>query len=90
MKYIPQRTCVVCKNKQPKNNLIRIVEQNETFVIDNFQKISARGFYICNNINCANNISKKRVLSRLYKTNIAQEKHQNLENLLINYLNNKK
>ena len=38
MKYSPTRTCVVCRQKAYKQDLLRIVEQNNEFVFDESQK----------------------------------------------------
>lgn len=89
MEFSPKRTCVVCRKKEDKHNLIRIVEQNELFNIDENQKLSARGFYVCASIDCVDQIVKRRVLSRLKKTNVAEQKHIELQNLLYNYINRK-
>lgn len=87
MKYSPTRTCVVCRQKANKQDLFRIVEQNTDFVLDTTQKTNSRGFYICKNSECINSITKKRILSRLKKTNIAESEHLKLQESLNKYLN---
>ena len=87
MKYSPKRTCVVCRKSQDKQDLIRVVEIDESIVIDINQKINSRGFYFCKNSECINSVAKKRVLSRVKKTNIASQKHESLQNLLNNFVN---
>lgn len=53
---IPIRTCMICRKKQEKSNLIRIVSKKETdnvvAVFDKDQKANSRALYICKNINC--------------------------------------
>ena len=87
MKYSPTRTCVVCRQKANKQDLIRIVEQNNEFMIDQSQNINARGFYICKNNECISSINRKKILSRLKKTNIAESAHIKLQESLNKYLN---
>lgn len=87
MKYSPTRTCIVCRQKANKQDLLRIVEQNNNFDLDTTQKINTRGFYICKNLECINSIAKKRVLSRLKKTNVAESEHVKLLESLNKYLN---
>ena len=87
MKYSPTRTCVVCRNKANKQDLLRIVEQNKEFVLDQNQKINARGFYICKNHECINSLNRKKILSRIKKTNIAESEHLKLEENLTKFLN---
>ena len=87
MKYSPTRTCLVCRQKAYKQDLLRIVEQNNEFVFDESQKSNTRGFYICKNLECVNNIARKRILSRLKKTNIAESEHLKIQETIIKHLN---
>ena len=59
-------SCIACRKKDIKKNLIRIVrENNENFVIDKKQKKNYRAMYICPNINCI-----KKCVSLLEKNKI--------------------
>ena len=47
-RHVPMRTCVVCKDKKPKQELLRIVRTPEGEVhVDVTGKLSGRGGYIC-------------------------------------------
>lgn len=87
MKYSPIRTCVVCRQKAPKQGLLRIVEQNNEFILDENKKINTRGFYICKSQECVNSINRKKILSRIKKTNIDESKHLKLQENLNKFLN---
>lgn len=64
---MPTRSCVVCKKKDEKKNLIRIVSIEGKAIIDKNQKINSRAIYFCNNENCINKFIK---LSQKKKINI--------------------
>ncbi len=47
-RHVPMRTCVLCGDKRPKHQLIRIVRTNDDSVcIDERSKTSGRGCYVC-------------------------------------------
>ncbi|NLV48736.1 MAG: YlxR family protein [Clostridiaceae bacterium] len=52
-KKIPQRMCVSCRTMKPKNNLIRVVvDQNGEMSLDQTGKKPGRGAYVCRSRNC--------------------------------------
>ncbi|MDX9850423.1 MAG: YlxR family protein [Anaerolineaceae bacterium] len=51
-KHIPQRTCVGCREVQPKRSLTRVVRTDTGIVIDPSSKMSGRGAYIHNLKTC--------------------------------------
>lgn len=62
----PIRSCIACRKKEIKSNLIRIVkENNEEFVIDKKQQKNGRAMYICPNVSCL-----KKCVSLLEKNKI--------------------
>lgn len=55
----PCRTCIVCKNKTNKDNLIRIIADEQSVAkYDKTQKINSRGIYLCKDKNCLNKCIK--------------------------------
>lgn len=73
------RTCIVCKNKDDKNNFIRIVRnKNNEFSIDKSSKKNGRGCYVCNNTDCVQKLKKTHALNRAYKVNISEEIYDNI------------
>lgn len=52
-KHKPQRTCVVCRQKRDKRNLLRLVRTAEDgVVVDLTGKRNGRGAYICDQSAC--------------------------------------
>lgn len=60
-KKIPERKCVGCNEKKPKNELIRIVRCAQTGVIeiDRTGKKNGRGAYICSDAACLKKARKR-------------------------------
>lgn len=73
-KHVPLRSCIACREKQPKRNLIRIVRTPEgTFEIDLRGKRSGRGAYLCRRQQCWNAALQPRLLSHALKSEITAE-----------------
>lgn len=72
-KKMPERKCVGCNEKKPKNELIRIVRTAETgeIQIDATGKKNGRGAYICPSSACLKK-AKKRLPASL-ETQIPEE-----------------
>lgn len=52
-KHIPMRTCIVCRQSQPKRSLIRIVASSEQGIVaDPTGKLVGRGAYVCHTLAC--------------------------------------
>lgn len=57
---MPERTCVCCRKKSEKENLIRLSEIENKYVFDEKMNIQNRGFYICQNSSCVEKLSKHK------------------------------
>lgn len=67
----PIRSCIACRKKDIKQNLIRIVKNKDgKFLLDMTQKQSARAVYICNNVHC---LEKCRTLIEKNKIKIDEK-----------------
>lgn len=75
------RTCIACRAKKSKNELIRIVASEGIARIDESQNENTRGIYICNDKNCINRLLKAKDLSKCIKIKTNTE---NLKELLKN------
>ena len=51
-KHIPQRTCVGCREINPKRSLVRIVRGEGAIVIDPGGKLAGRGAYLHKQKSC--------------------------------------
>lgn len=78
------RMCIGCRKRENKYNLIRIVNSKEEgVIIDKKQNLEGRGAYICKSEECLNRIIKTKKLSKALKTNISEEKFNELRGVLI-------
>ena len=74
------RTCIGCKNKNNKNNLIRIMyTKDQTIALDLNQKAGGRGMYICKNQLCLDKALKNKTL----KLNIDNENLEKLRGVML-------
>ena len=74
MKKIVERTCIVCRRKDDKNNFIKIVRnKNGQIELDSHQNKNGRGCYLCNNSDCIEKLKKTKALNRVYKINLQEE-----------------
>ena len=54
----PVRCCSLCRKRNDKDNLYRIVANNGSAILDEKQNINSRGIYICKNKKCIENFIK--------------------------------
>ena len=79
MKKIPQRSCVVCRIKKDKNELIRIVKnQAKEINIDESGKKPGKGAYICESMECLEKGIKSKALKRALEVEIPEEIYEKL------------
>ncbi|MFP3974741.1 MAG: RNase P modulator RnpM [Dehalococcoidia bacterium] len=75
--HVPERTCIACRQKRPKRELVRVVCNPEGKVeVDPNGKKTGRGAYLCRNKPCwefALKRDKKDRLAHALKTRITQE-----------------
>ena len=78
MKKIPERMCVVCRNMFPKNELIRVVKNEEgVYEVDQTGKKNGRGAYVCPD--CINKCVDKKLLDKILKTRIDENVYTDIE-----------
>ena len=84
MKKIPQRTCIGCNQAKNKNELIRIVKNNNSDIfVDLTGKANGRGAYICNNVECLEKAIKSKRLEKCFETQISEEIYNNLRGVIV-------
>ena len=80
-KHVPQRTCVVCREKTDKRDLFRVVNNtDEGIIIDLTGKKNGRGAYICSKAVCWQKATQSNVLDGALRTAVQPEIKQNLMN----------
>lgn len=83
---IPVRTCIGCKCKKPKKEMIRIIRTpDEKIEIDRTGKKSGRGAYICGNVKCLDIAFRENSLKKSLKQDIPL---QTLDELRKDFLKN--
>lgn len=75
----PIRCCVACKSRKNKEDLFRIVADNNNHaIIDKNQNINSRGIYVCKNKQCIKSLEKIVIKNRM-KLKIDVENESMLE-----------
>ena len=80
-KHIPERSCVACRSKRPKRDLVRIVRTPEGMVKpDPSGRMNGRGAYLCQDAACwVQGVTKDRLKAALGVTLTAEAKTGLLE-----------
>lgn len=80
---IPLRTCVVSKEKLPKQELIRVVKNNENQVfVDLTGKSNGRGAYIKRDIDVLEKAIKAKILERHLEIEIPDSVYEELKEII--------
>jgi len=75
----PTRTCIICRTKNDKGDLIRLVSDKDGNVIyDKNQKINTRAIYFCKNKECLKKC-ENILLKNKFKCKINLDKSKLLE-----------
>lgn len=77
-KKIPMRTCVVTKEKLPKQELLRIVKFEEVVSVDPTGKKNGKGCYIKKDKEVLEKAKKSKVLDRALETVIPDEIYEEI------------
>ena len=82
MKKIPMRSCVVTKEKLPKQELVRVVRTPEgNVIVDLTGKANGRGAYIKKAKEVVEKAKKSKVLDRVLEVSISDELYEELNNI---------
>lgn len=80
---IPMRTCVVTKEKLPKQELVRIVRTPEgEVIIDEKGKANGRGAYLKKDISVIDKAEKSKILNNRLEVEVPKEIYDNLRNMI--------
>lgn len=83
MKKIPLRTCVITKEKLPKQELIRVVRTPEgNVIVDVTGKQNGRGAYLKKDLEVFKKAQKNKVLNKILETEVTDEVFTELEKLI--------
>ena len=78
MKKIPMRSCVVTKEKLPKNELVRVVKTDEGVIVDLTGKVNGHGVYLKKDQEVFNIAQSKKILDRLLETTVPDSVYEEL------------
>lgn len=67
---IKQRTCIICREKNKKENLLKIVAIDKMAVLDIKQNINTRGMYICNKHDCIQKAINAKNIAKCVKIDV--------------------
>jgi uncharacterized protein len=83
-RHIPERSCVACRHKKEKRELIRLVCNSNKVEIDLQGKMPGRGAYLCSKPECWESGAGQNRLDHALRTKVSSENRQ----LLIEYARN--
>lgn len=61
------RTCIACRTRKNKQELLRIISKKNIAFVDETQKENTRGMYICNSKDCINKLLKAKDITKCIK-----------------------
>lgn len=73
MGHLPERTCILCREKMDKSQLLRIVKNNDGFYLDKNHKKDGRGAYVCCKCKNSEDLLKRRALDRAFRMKVPDE-----------------
>ena len=83
MKKVPERTCVITKEKLPKSELVRVVRTPDlTVVVDYTGRTNGRGAYLSKSKEALEICRKKKILERHLEVQIPDEVFMELERII--------
>lgn len=83
VKKIPQRTCIITKEKLPKQELLRIVRAPEGYVtIDETGKMNGHGAYIKKDIAVLEKAMKTKALEKKLECNIEDAVYEEIRKII--------
>jgi uncharacterized protein len=77
-KHVPQRTCVVCREKADKRALTRVVLTESGVQLDPTGKMNGRGAYLCERDACWQRALTTEVLSKALRAALTVEDRDRL------------
>lgn len=81
-RHVPQRTCVVCREKKDKRELFRIVSTaDEGVVVDPSGKRNGRGAYLCSRSACWEQALRSGILEQALRVLVTPEERERLATL---------
>ena len=85
VRKLPIRECVGCRNRKPKNEMIRVIRTEDgQILLDVTGKKNGRGAYLCKNSECLSQAYRQKGLERSLKIPISPQIYDTLKQELEN------
>lgn len=81
-KRVPVRTCVVCKQKAGKRELIRLVRTPAGVQVDSSGKLNGRGAYLCDQRDCWERAVTTDILPKAFRAPLTNEDRDRLRSAM--------
>jgi len=81
-KHIPQRMCVICREKYEKQYLMRFVRVADGVFADPTGKRDGRGAYVCANPTCRERAAKSDVLSKALRASLSDSDRERIRDVV--------
>lgn len=72
-KHVPQRSCIVCREKTDKRRLSRLVRTPDGVIVDGSGRLPGRGAYLCDRPTCWDRALQSGLLERALRTSLSPE-----------------
>ena len=83
VKKIPMRSCVVTREKLPKQELIRVVRTpDQEVIVDLNGKANGRGAYLKKDLEVFEKAKKSKVLDKILEIEVKDEIYEKLKKLI--------
>lgn len=73
--HIPIRSCIGCRGKRAKADLLRFVLRGEQAEFDAAQALPGRGCYLCNDPQCLETAIRRKAFDRALKRRNVRTEH---------------
>lgn len=80
-RHVPQRTCVICRQKFDKRQLTRLVRTRDGVFVDPSGKKDGRGAYLCDSANCRERAASSEILNRALRTVLSDDDRQRIRDV---------
>ncbi len=83
MKKMPERTCIVTKEKTLKKDLLRVVKDKDGNVsVDTTGKANGRGAYLKRDVDVINKAKETKILDKALEVNIPDSVYEEMLNIV--------
>ena len=79
IKKVPLRTCMACREKKSKKEMLRIVKNESGIHLDFSGKAEGRGAYLCNREECFKKLMRNKLVNKTFSCNAGEEVYKAIE-----------